>query len=264
MGRPSTQRQRHRLLWRQRPHRCVRNRQQGTTLAYDFTAVLFTFYLVIKWQWLSFLNFCMYIEFMEKDNIAKVQIEMSSPGVFPWRGNQSEGARSPGHDRWGRDWLESDCNQCRGPWSQRLEQWASHFITCLSLWAVLHQSHWTCFCIRVQTSATFSAWNLVTWRPRSTGSGGTKCQMGNQRTGLPSTTSSKTRSRPNTSCLVIICSVANGLRLIFSTYCFVNITLFPVSKVTLLWECMLSRNCSERPCLTLCKAPKPAITLELQ
>lgn len=41
----------------------------------------------------------MYIEFMEKDNIAQLQIEMSSPGVFPWRGNQSEGARSPGHDR---------------------------------------------------------------------------------------------------------------------------------------------------------------------
>lgn len=25
--------------------------------------------------------------------------EMSSPGVFPWGGNQSEGARCPGHDR---------------------------------------------------------------------------------------------------------------------------------------------------------------------
>lgn len=29
----------------------------------------------------------------------ELHIESSSPGVFPWGGYQSEGARDPGHDR---------------------------------------------------------------------------------------------------------------------------------------------------------------------
>lgn len=45
-----------------------------------------------------------------------------------------------------------------------------------------------------QTLVTSGALNPATWRPRSTGSGGTKCQTGNQRTGLLSTRSLKTRS----------------------------------------------------------------------
>lgn len=50
----------------------------------------------------------------------KLQTQTLSLGVFPRGGDQSEGARDPGHDRWGRDWLESDCNQRGGPWSQGL------------------------------------------------------------------------------------------------------------------------------------------------
>lgn len=77
---------------------------------------------------------------------------------------------------------------------------------CVCLWAVLHQSYWTCFVVNVQTLMTSSAWNLVIWRPQSTGSGGTKYQMGNQRTSSLSMRSSKTRSTPHTP-LATICTV---------------------------------------------------------
>lgn len=89
-------------------------------------------------------------------------------------------------------------------------------ITQPGLSPALHTWHWMIFFIFllfVQTSGMSCAWSPGTWRPRSTGSGGTKCLMGNQRISLPSMTSSKIRCA---SCThphhAMVCSVLTGFR----------------------------------------------------
>lgn len=53
----------------------------------------------------------------------KLNLRLNIPlGVLPRWCDQGEGARRPRYDWRRRDWLESDCNQCGGPRSQRVQQ----------------------------------------------------------------------------------------------------------------------------------------------
>lgn len=72
--------------------------------------------------WWFYSHTCFSVQNVECCWCGGEQSAMSSLGVLPWGDNQSQGTRCPGHDRWGWDWLESDCNKRGGPWSQGLEQ----------------------------------------------------------------------------------------------------------------------------------------------
>lgn len=200
LGRSRTQRCRYWLLWWQRPHRRLWNRQQGMTAAGDFTV----FFLCPA------DSFAHHRLLREKTgiNCPKLNLKAKSPNRCA-PAVTSSGWRCSASSPW------STRARLIGKWLQSMWTTPKPTTSTVRTSSTLLQPSWWAASFNLvifplhslsafQTLLMSSAWNLAIWKPPLTGSGGTKYPTENQRTSLLSTGSSKTRSAPNIPCFANI------------------------------------------------------------